>query len=115
MSVQGPVGESALCNVLPQGQFTITAGWMETSQAVGLTTVTLKVQLLVLPQASVATQVTSVVPIGNTEPDTGVVTTETSPGQLSVACAEKFTTVPLVLVAVTSMSAGHWIEGGVGS
>jgi hypothetical protein len=47
-------------------------------------TVTAKLQLVVLPAASVAVQVTAVVPSGKREPDAGVQETVT-PGQLSLA------------------------------
>jgi hypothetical protein len=47
-------------------------------------TVTVNVQLVVLPEASVATLVTVVVPLGKLVPDAGVVATVT-PGQLSLA------------------------------
>ena len=52
--------------------------------------VTVKVQLLELPEASVATLVTVVVPTGKVEPKGGVETTVTLP-QLSVALTEKVT------------------------
>ena len=45
-------------------------------------TVTLNVEVAVLPAASVAVQVTSVVPTGNMLPEAGLQTTLT-PGQLS--------------------------------
>jgi len=48
-------------------------------------TVTVKVQVLdILPEASVALQLTTVVPFGNVEPDGGVQAT-VAPGQLSLA------------------------------
>ena len=47
-------------------------------------TVTVKEQLAVLPEASVAVQVTAVVPFGNVEPDGGEQLVVT-PGQLSLA------------------------------
>ena len=49
-------------------------------------TVTVNVHRLVLPEASVATQVTVVTPFGNVEPDAGEHATVT-PGQLSVGVA----------------------------
>jgi hypothetical protein len=54
-------------------------------------TVTVNVQLAVLPAASVAVLVTVVVPFGKTEPDGGLLTMVTSE-QLSVAVGVKFTT-----------------------
>ena len=47
-------------------------------------TVTVKVELAVLPAASVAVQVTVVVPTGKTLPEAGTQMTDT-PGQLSMA------------------------------
>src|SRR5262249_14456962 len=47
-------------------------------------TSTMKVQVAVLPEASVAVQVTVVLPMGNTEPEAGTHAAVT-PGQLSVA------------------------------
>ena len=49
-------------------------------------TLTVKVQVAVLPAASVAVAVTVVVPTGKKVPDAGLVVTVT-PGQLSVAVA----------------------------
>jgi len=54
-------------------------------------TVTLKLHVAVLPDASVAVQLTGVVPFGKVEPDGGVQLVVT-PGQLSDAEAEKVTT-----------------------
>jgi hypothetical protein len=56
-------------------------------------TVTVNEQVVaeVLPLASVALQVTVVVPFGNTEPDAGL-QLAVAPGQLSLAVAEKLTT-----------------------
>lgn len=55
-------------------------------------TVTVKLHIAVLPDASVAVAVTVVVPFGKTEPDGGLDTTLT-PGQLSDAVTVKFTTL----------------------
>jgi hypothetical protein len=62
-------------------------------------TVTVNEQVVaeVLPLASVALQVTVVVPFGNVEPDAGL-QLAVAPGQLSLAVAEKLTT------------AEHWPE-----
>ena len=49
-----------------------------------LKTVTVKLQVAMLPEASVALQVTVVVPVGKQEPDAGVQATVTH-GQLSEA------------------------------
>lgn len=68
-----------------------------------------------IPELSVAVQVTLVVPTGNIDPDAGLHTTFT-PGQLSVAVAEKLTDLLLVGGHVASaamlMLAGHAIAGG---
>ena len=63
---------------------------MQTGASVSLT-VTLKVQVSALPEASVAIQVTGVVPTGKTEPEAGVQLI-VAPGQLSLTLEEKFTT-----------------------
>ena len=59
-------------------------------------TVTVNAHSLVLPEASVATQFTMVIPFGKVEPDGGVHTT-VIPEQLSVAVAVKVT-----------LEAEHW-------
>jgi hypothetical protein len=61
------------------------AGQIATGTSVSLT-VTLKLQLAVLPEASVAVQVTLLVPLANVLPLVGMQVTLT-PGQLSVAIA----------------------------
>jgi hypothetical protein len=68
-------------------------------------TVTVNEQFVVLPDASVAVQVTVVVPFGNVEPDGGV-QDAVIPGQLSLDVAVKLTTaehcpesVPVVMFA----------------
>ena len=71
--------------------------------------------MAVLPEASVAVQVTVVVPTGKTEPEAGVQDVVT-PGQLSDAVGEKVT-VRLdaggqVAAAATKMLAGQVIVGG---
>jgi hypothetical protein len=75
-------------------------------------TVTVNEQVAVLPAASVAAEVTVVVPTGNTLPDAGTELTVT-PGQLSVAVGEKLTTAPqspVVLPVV--IFAGQVTTGG---
>jgi hypothetical protein len=54
------------------------------------TTVTVKLQEAVLPDVSVAVQVTVVVPFGKEDPDAGLQLVVT-PGQLSVAVGENVT------------------------
>lgn len=73
----------AAATVMSAGQVMTGGCWSST--------VTVKVQWLALPAASVAVQVTVVVPIGNAEPEGGWQTTLT-PGQLSTADTAKFTT-----------------------
>jgi hypothetical protein len=80
-----------------------------------LNTVTVNVHVAVLPEASVAVQVTVVVPTGNTEPEAGVHDVVT-PGQLSDAVGANVTGLPLVggqvAGAATAMLAGQVIVGG---
>ena len=51
-----------------------------------------------------AVQLTVVFPTGKIEPEAGVALTTTGPSTRSVALAEKLTTAPAALVAVTTMS-----------
>ena len=79
-------------------------------------TVTVKLQLLVLLEASVAVQVTVVTPGGRQEPDGGVQTNVT-PGQLSLAVGEYVTIAHGVVVqtfwgVTATRSAGHVTAGG---
>ena len=76
------------------------------------TTVTVKEQLAVLPEASVAVAVTVVVPFGKVEPDGGFATTVT-PGQLSLAVTLKLANAEHSPGAQgTLMFAGHEMLGG---
>ena len=79
-----------------------------------LKAVTVKAQLAVLPDASVAVHVTVVVPTGKQEPDGGSHTTVT-PGRLSLAVAEKLTTThrSLIVADFAVTLAGQVIVGGV--
>src|SRR5215216_7667818 len=77
-----------------------------------LVTVTVNEQVAVLPDASVVVAVTVVVPIGNTEPDGGLLTTVTGE-QLSVAVTAKFTIAVHKPEAGTLMFGGQLITGGV--
>src|SRR5215471_10048303 len=71
------------------------------------TTVTVNPQVAVTPFASVAVQLTLVLPIGNDDPDGGVQVT-LAPGQLSITVGwEKFTTGVQEVIVVTEMLAGH--------
>src|SRR6185295_15494119 len=78
-----------------------------------LKTETVKLQVAVLPEASVAVQVTVVTPTGKQLPEGGLQTTVT-PGQLSLAVVVKLTTMQGSLtVAVTAVTlAGQVITGG---
>ena len=66
-----------------------------------------------MPAASVAEQVTVVVPSGNVEPDAGEQEAATEPDTVSVAEAEKLTTAPEGPVASTVILAGTVTVGGV--
>ena len=111
MSNHGPLTLSAYWSVPPQVHLTTMAVSMDISEPTA--TITLKLHWLVLPQASVATHVTVFVPGGNCEPEGGVQTRLTGPGQLSVAVTVKFTTAPLVSQAPATRSAGQLMTGGV--
>src|SRR5260221_859965 len=74
--------------------------------------VTVKVQPLVLPEVSVARQLTRVMPLSNVEPLAGV-QIKVAPGQLSVDAAKKVTLLLLHWPAsvVATMGAGQPIPG----
>lgn len=88
---------------------------MVSSTRQALNTVTVNEHEAVLPDASVAVQVTVVVPTGKVEPDAGEQTTVT-PGQLSDAVGAKFTVAEVRIghlePAAVKMFAGHVIVGG---
>jgi len=92
----------------------VLAGQLTVGGSLSLT-LTVNEQEAVLPEASVAVQVTVVVPFKKVEPDGGLQLT-VAPGQLSVTVAEKLTTAEhwpgSVLV---TMLAGQEIVGGVSS
>src|SRR5215813_3309793 len=76
-------------------------------------TVTVKLQLLELPAASVAVAVTVVVPTGKTEPDAGLLRT-VGTEQLSLALTVKLTAAEQVPTgAFTVIFAGQLMLGGV--
>ena len=84
-----------------------------TRTPVSALTVTVKVQLDVLPDPSVAVAVTVVVPFGNAKPEGGLLTT-VAPVQRSDASTVKFTTaVHCPGSASRAMFAGQVIEAGV--
>ena len=78
-----------------------------------LNTVTVKLQVAVLPDPSVAVQVTVVVPTGKQDPDGGLHNTVT-PGQLSLAVVVKVATahVAVDVGVFVVMLAGQVIVGG---
>jgi len=92
---------------------TVLAQPAESSCNLALNTLTVKLQVAVLPEASVAVQVTVVTPTGKQLPEGGLQTT-TTPGQLSLAVVVKLTTTQGSLtLAVTAVTlAGQVITGG---
>ena len=89
------------------GEVLVTLG------AVVSSTVTEKVAVELLPAASVAEQLTDVVPIGKVLPEGGVQLTATEPSMASSAVALKVTTAPSGLVASFVMGSGTLSTGGV--
>jgi hypothetical protein len=79
------------------------------------TTVTVKVLVPMLLCASVAVQVTVVVPRANGEPLAGTQAAVNAPSRLSVADALKLTTAPLALVASALIGPGTVTTGAVWS
>src|SRR6266436_2540056 len=77
------------------------------------TTVTTKLQPLLLPVASTAEQTTGVLPKAKTEPDGGAQVAETFVSQASVAVAGKRTCAPLAPVHSSVRLVGQVIVGGV--
>src|ERR1044071_8666619 len=92
---------------------TVLAQPSESSCNLPLKTEMVKLQVAVLPDASVAVQVTVVTPTGKQLPDGGLQTTVT-PGQLSEAVVVKLTTVQgsVTLAATAVMLAGQVMTGG---
>src|SRR5258706_12812470 len=80
---------------------------------VALKTVTVNVQLLVFPLASLAVTWTSLVPTGKIEPETGDADTVAPLSQRSTAAGRLNETVALLLDVQTRMSARQAIDGGV--
>ena len=82
------------------------AGTVRTGFSVSFT-ITWNVLVCILPCASVTVLVTSVVPTGKVDPETGVVVTEPTPGQLSVAVGEvKLTIAPQRPVSLLFVMSG---------
>src|SRR4051812_44048493 len=81
----------------------------------GSLTVIVKVQALLLPLASVATQVTEFVPSSKNEPEGGEQLTDTFVSQASLAVAVKRACAPLAPVHSSVRLVGQVIVGGVGS
>src|SRR5437870_2446884 len=88
---------------------------MVTMGTTGSMICTVKVQLPWLPPASVATQITLLVPTGKIEPEAGVQTTEGRASQVSVALAAKVITAPPGLVHSTVTFDGQVGMGGTES
>ena len=86
---------------------------MEIVGAVVSFTVTVKLAEPVLPAASLAVQLTVVVPIGNVEAEAGLHVTGREPSTKSVAVAVNVTAAPAELVASTIISAGTVTVGEV--
>ncbi len=101
-----PHTPASLLTVMSVG--TVSAGF-----SVSLT-VTANVLVVVLPCASVTVLVTVVVPTGNVEPEAGVLVTEPTPGQLSVAEVVKVTTAPhtpgslLIVMPIGTVNGCRW-------
>src|SRR6266581_2658609 len=76
-------------------------------------TVTLNLQLPALLWASVAEQVTRVVPMAKVLPLAGTQVTASVPSTISLALALKVATAPAALVASLVMSEGQLTVGGV--
>ena len=90
----------------------MSAGTVTTGGVVSTSvTVILKVSVPVLPCASVALQVTVVGPTGKVAPDAGVQVGVREPSRLSVAVAEKVTTLPAATVVVARDVGGSGDDG----
>ena len=91
----------------------ILAGQVSTGGSVSFT-VTVKLQVELLPQPSVAVTVTVVVPTGKVLPDAGTAVIVTAPVQFSVAVGVKLTAAPQIPgVLLTVILAGQVSTGGV--
>ena len=96
----------------PESDITLTAAGQLIVGGVESITVTVKLQVAVLPDGSVATLVTVVVPRLNVLPEAGVLTTVAL--QLSVAVTLKLTVAPQLLAdAATLMLPGQVMTGAV--
>ncbi len=99
-----PQTPASLLTVMSVG--TVSAGF-----SVSLT-VTVNVLVVVLPCASVTVLVTVVVPTGNVEPEAGVLVTEPTPGQLSVAEVVKVTTAPHTPASLLTVMPAGTVNAG---
>ena len=79
----------------------------------GTLTVTVNTLEAMLPAASDALTMTFVVPIGNKDPDVGLLIVATVPLTISTADVANVTNAPLALVAFNDIAAGAVIDGGV--
>ena len=97
----------------PVASVVMLAGSVRTG-ALGSVTVTVKLELALLPCASVAVHVTVVTPTGKSLPDAGVQTGVTGPSMASAAVAVKLTSVVGPVATVVRL-AGSVSTGGVRS
>src|SRR5438552_7341643 len=93
------------CTV-PRVQLVTVGAWLSR-------TVTAKLQADELPLASVAVQLTVVVPIAKTDPDAGLQATVAVPEHKSLAVVVNATAVPAALVVTAVRLVEHVIAGGV--
>jgi hypothetical protein len=97
------------CDPLSEELLTLVFRFSIVADAVS--TVTVKLQLVLLPEVSVAVQVTVVVPIGKVEPEAGLQTKPT-PGQLSETTGAKVALAPAGQVGSFTMLPGQVMAGG---
>ena len=109
-----PVAELVKNTTAPLGPVAVTAMLDEQVRLIGgSTTVTVKLQLVLLPQVSLAVANTVVVPIGNVLPLGGLAVTNGGGLQPPLPLTVKKTVAPLELVAVAVMLDGHaMLTGG---
>ena len=102
--LQPPLAVLVKNTVAPPDPLAVTVMFDEQLMLIGgLTTVTVKLQLVLLPQVSLAVVSTVVVPTGNVLPLGGLAVTKGGGLQPPLAVTVKNTVAPLELVAVTVM------------
>src|SRR5512134_18355 len=94
---------------------TLGLGVMSSMMTVRGSTVTSKLQLVVLPERSVAVQVTVVVPTGNRLPEAGVQTTTGASSQSSAASTSNSTSAPAASAQSNVTSDGQAMNGATSS